>query len=159
MQLLTHVTFLAPDFDEPAPHQHADDGPEPARAKGEPRPPGADMARLLDGGLAAKGWEVLNRWTTPYGHAFDVKRTNRRYDVETQLIDGDTDRFLVTAVERRGLVRWFKRPSNSDEHALLLTHLRGLLASDSRLHEPRWYSEDEWTAADRGPGHDVPIGR
>lgn len=155
MKLLSHVTFLAPDFEEPTARMHADDAPTPA--KGEPHPAGADMTRFLDARLAAQGWEVLNRWTTPYGHAFDVKRTNRRYDVEVQMIDGDTERYLVTAIRRRGLVRWFKGPANTDEHALLLTHLRGVLTSDPRVHEPRWYDEAGWTAADRGPGAELPI--
>ncbi|TNF33047.1 MAG: hypothetical protein EP329_08770 [Deltaproteobacteria bacterium] len=155
MELLTHVTFLAPDFEEPAPPRHAGDEPEPEVR--EPVPPGRDMARFLDRTLGERGWEVLNRWTTPYGHAFDVRRTKQRYDIEIQRVEGDEERWLVSAVPRRGLIPWGKRVKDSDEHTLLLTHLRGLLAQDPRIAEPRWYSEDDWNAPARGPGHDLPI--
>jgi len=155
MDVLTHATFLAPDFDEPPAPRRADD--EPEADTGEPVPAGRDMARFLDKALEGRGWEVLNRWTTPYSHAFDVRRTSRRYDVEVQLLDGDEGRWLVSALQRKGLVPWLSRSGDSDEHTLLLTHLRGVLDADPRIGAPRWYSEDDWNASDRGPGSELPI--
>jgi len=155
MHLLTHVTFTAPEFDpqtEPKPP-----GDEPAPDPGEPTPRGREMAHLVERGLAAQGWEVLNRWTTPYGHAFDCKRTDRRYDVEVQLVDVEAARWLVSAVARRGLLRRMLGSENSEEHALLLTHLRGVLAGDARLQEPRWFDEAGWNAPHRGPGDALPV--
>lgn len=157
----THATFIAHELlddphgadadtlaedDEPTGDGEAAADEDPtaqANPEVEPTPPGAHLASVLAEAVAAHGWRVAYRWTTPYGHAFDCERTGARYDVELRLLDAEAARWLVWAVPRTGLLRrLFKRPvADPAEHALLLTHLDEILGGDPRVSDLRWTRE------------------
>lgn len=170
MQPLSHALLVAPDFldaPETAPDAPPSAGPDAADAPPaapeaappeEPLPPGQRLAQALEAAFGAAGWTTPYRWTTPYGHAFECRRTTHRYDVELQLVDAEAGHWLVVAIPRKGLLRRFFGPRvDVEEYALLLTHLRGALARDPRFVSARWYDEAGWTATPRGEGAALPI--
>lgn len=123
MKLDSKAAFTAHGYDE-------DDDllvPVPKEGSGDEEvdgPVGRKLSQALSRALASLGWTILNRWTTPYGRAFDVKRTKDRYDVELYRTRVEPSQWQVSATPRSGLV---KRASRSEavteELALLQTNL------------------------------------
>jgi len=149
MSRLTHVLVTArspedfmdeePEAEEGAAEAEAGDDDEAPTA--EPRAPGGPFAALLSDGLVHRGWELVGRWQTPYGQAFDVRRPGgQRYDVEVAPLDADAGRWLAWALPRAGL---FRRGHAKDPEVydLLLLHLAEILEREPRIAERGWSTE------------------
>ncbi|MCA9518898.1 MAG: hypothetical protein KC635_28375 [Myxococcales bacterium] len=138
MKLDSKATFVAHGYDEeddllvPAP----EDGSGEEEVHG---PVGRKLSKALSAALGAEGWTVLNRWTTPYGRAFDVKRSSQRYDVELRRTSTEPSHWQVAAAPRSGLI---KKKSFSEavteELALLQTHLDGALRGLPGVSDLAW---------------------
>lgn len=154
-EIRTHVVFTAPEyvgmvFDAPEPAEDAAPGYDDAPLG--PTPEGLALTHVIAERLAADGWDVPHHWTTDYSHAFEARRSKRRYDLMVQYTEA-VDEWLVTVLPRKGLMGRVLGGVDPNEHRVLALHLHSALSNDPLVgSDLRWFTGDGWKARRPGDG-------
>ena len=134
------IVFTAPTFADP---EHADsevevdpEAPGYRDRDGEP-PPGEALAVYLSTALSAH-WDVPARWTTPYGHAFEVRAGRSRFDLELRVHGVACRDWHLSLAPRRGLFSWLRSSVDPSAQKRLRLQIADALDTHPRIEGVQW---------------------